>query len=291
MFRLFTLFLALALIAVGCANNSPRIRLSVSSSSITQASTLLLTANPEGHTPSRVAFFDADNPLGDDAEAPYTLEIALTSAQNGQHTYRSVALNALGDHLAEDSQRVDVAIATASAPKQTTVVLQPTQTLNQSPNPQSTVLYNCRLMLCAGDDAANQAVRSLLVFDLSSANLPPNASLTAATLRIYKYNDDSTSNTLGTPILEEVNPDAEAWFSAPALQNIPAAPLGGASEYKEVDLLSALRNHTATVGLRLRLSQDTNNDGVSQTAQYLVRNDFFSPLPEESPKLLLTYNY
>lgn len=110
------LFVLVGMFLGSCTQNLEPVSLSleVSSQTIIQESTLTLTATTKSSNLSKVAFYDGDAKLGEDESTPYSLEVHLTAAENGEHTYRGVALDKSEALLAESEQTVKVTIAPAS---------------------------------------------------------------------------------------------------------------------------------------------------------------------------------
>ena len=84
----------------------PIVSLSASSTSITTAGTLTLTANATDNVGVvRVEFLEGANVINTDTSAPYTTSVALTSASNGAHTYTARAVDASGLAATSTPQR------------------------------------------------------------------------------------------------------------------------------------------------------------------------------------------
>lgn len=67
------------------------VSLAASSTSVTAAGKVTLTATPSGGAGiGKVAFYEDTTKLGEDAAAPYTFDLAYTAASNGSHTYHAV---------------------------------------------------------------------------------------------------------------------------------------------------------------------------------------------------------
>lgn len=96
--------------AGACDNAPPTISLSVSATLLTAAGTLTLTAiASDDLAVTKVELFQDDVSLGSFSVPPYTLDVAVTDALNGRHTFKAVAVDTR-DHSASDSKRVLIAI-------------------------------------------------------------------------------------------------------------------------------------------------------------------------------------
>ncbi len=179
----------------GCGNSyiPAAVSLEVSSPTITQESTLTLSAKAEGSSLVKVVFYDGSTKLGEDAAAPYAFDVNLTASQNGEHTYRSVAVDGVNKQLAVAEQKVTVNIAQPNAnqpkPKELkTLTIHPALRLivkssdgrvpiKEFRDDGSRSMYACRVGLCIGDDSSNNSYALMVdqVFDL-----PQNAEIVSA---------------------------------------------------------------------------------------------------------------
>ena len=76
----------------------PTVTLSASSTSVTTAGTITLSANATDNVGvARVEFFDGATLISTDTAAPYTTSVALTAASNGTHSYTAKATDATGN--------------------------------------------------------------------------------------------------------------------------------------------------------------------------------------------------
>lgn len=93
-----------------CDLEPPNVTLAASKDFFTGADTLTLTAEAHDNVQVRkVLFFDGDELLGEDWEAPYLFEVPITEEANGRHIYRAQAFDPSGNE-ASDSERVLIAI-------------------------------------------------------------------------------------------------------------------------------------------------------------------------------------
>jgi endoglucanase len=89
----------------------PTVALSVSSTSVTAAGTLTLTAAATDNVGvSSVEFRDGNTLLGTDSAAPFTASVALTAANNGTHTYTAKAIDGVGNTATSTAATVTVNI-------------------------------------------------------------------------------------------------------------------------------------------------------------------------------------
>ena len=90
----------------------PTVSLSASSTSVTTAGTLTLnaTASDAGGI-ARVEFRDGGNSFSTDTSAPYSASVALTSANNGTHTYTARAVDNAGNATTSTAVTVVVNIS------------------------------------------------------------------------------------------------------------------------------------------------------------------------------------
>lgn len=93
-----------------CDTLDPSVDLSASSGLFTRAGTLTLTASATDDVSVRKVVFEEDGRvIGEDWEAPYTLDLAVSRAENGRHHYTATALDPSGNN-ATARARVLVAI-------------------------------------------------------------------------------------------------------------------------------------------------------------------------------------
>jgi endoglucanase len=89
----------------------PTVALGASSTSITAAGTLTLTATASDNIGvSKVEFREGGTLLGTDSSAPFTASVALTSANNGTHTYTATASDGAGNAATSTAVTVTVNI-------------------------------------------------------------------------------------------------------------------------------------------------------------------------------------
>lgn len=107
--------------AVGCGGSGdeqggkdtqgPTVGLVASALRVTQAGALTLSASAsDAAAITRVEFFDGPTKVGEDAEAPYRLELPLTHAHNGVHPYSARAVDAAGNEGRSDVLSVQVEV-------------------------------------------------------------------------------------------------------------------------------------------------------------------------------------
>lgn len=100
----------------GTDSQNPTVSLSVSSGTVTSAGTLTLSASASDNVGvTKVEFYDGSSKVGEDTTSPYSLDVALTAAQNGAHSYTAKAYDAAGNTATSAAQSVTVNIS-ASLP-------------------------------------------------------------------------------------------------------------------------------------------------------------------------------
>ncbi|GHF39256.1 chitinase [Deinococcus metalli] len=91
---------------------APSVSVSSSASSVTTPSTLTLSATASDNVGvTKVEFYDGATLLGTDTAAPYTQSVALTSANNGTHSYTARAYDAAGNSKVSAAVSVTVTIS------------------------------------------------------------------------------------------------------------------------------------------------------------------------------------
>jgi Bacterial Ig domain/Cellulose binding domain len=95
---------------VKCDTAGPTVELGVLPGFVTEASTLTLTATASDNIGVRKVVFQRDGQaIGEDRTAPYSLDVALTEASNGRHTFAAVAYDRSGNQVS-DSDSTLIAI-------------------------------------------------------------------------------------------------------------------------------------------------------------------------------------
>ncbi len=103
---------------------APTVSLASSAASVTSAATITLTATATDNVGvTRVEFYDGATLLGADLTAPYTWQIALSSANNGAHAYTARASDAAGNAATSAAVTVSVNIPTGGDTTPPTVSL------------------------------------------------------------------------------------------------------------------------------------------------------------------------
>ncbi len=96
---------------VKCDPEAPTISLDASASFITSNETLTLTAIAADNVAVRkVVFLQDGQVIAEDGEAPYTLDVDVTSALNGRHVYSATVHDPSGNSATSNSERLLVAI-------------------------------------------------------------------------------------------------------------------------------------------------------------------------------------
>ena len=101
------------------------LELKSSSTSLSAASVLTLTATPSSETKT-VEFFEGTNKLGEAKSSPYKLELNLTFANNGEHTYTAKATSSKDVIASSKPIKVTVAISDPDPKPEPTLTLSPT---------------------------------------------------------------------------------------------------------------------------------------------------------------------
>jgi hypothetical protein len=114
-------------IGTGGDTAAPTVSLVAAPTGFTAPGTLTLTATATDNVGvAKVEFFDGSTKLGENTTAPFTLETAVTRAQNGTRSYTARAFDAAGNSTTSSAASVTVNIADTTAP---------TVTLASSANP------------------------------------------------------------------------------------------------------------------------------------------------------------
>jgi GH35 family endo-1,4-beta-xylanase len=96
---------------VKCDPEAPTVSLAASDSFMTSSDTLTLTATAADNISVRKVVFTQDGEvIAVDTEAPYVLEVDVTSALNGRHVYAATAHDPSGNSTTSNSERLLVAI-------------------------------------------------------------------------------------------------------------------------------------------------------------------------------------
>lgn len=262
------------LAACGSGLNPVSASLVPSSQTITQESTLTLTAQISGDGAARVRFLEGTALIAEATQAPYTANLNLTAAANGTKLYGVDVLDAQNNVLAHSTASVVVKIPQTLA-KEGTLTLTLSRKATLEPDPAGMASYYCRMAICAGDNGSNQAVRAFLEFSL--ADLPSSlqsADITSATLKVYQTDASKTYSKLGRLHFEHVNYGSTPLFDSPVLQDLGVSH-NATEGYKEVDALAAVRNdwnnrsnRGSRSEYRLRFEKDTDNDSTSDLATF-----------------------
>jgi hypothetical protein len=92
----------------------PSVSLASSATSVTQPTTITLTATASDNVGvTRVDFYDGTTLLSSDTTAPYTASVALGSTQNGTHSYTAKAYDAANNSATSAAVTVTVNVQTA----------------------------------------------------------------------------------------------------------------------------------------------------------------------------------
>lgn len=202
--RIILVLIFVLVMSVGCNNfESASISLEVSSQFITRESIFTLSAKTTGSELVKVVFYDGDTKLGEDTSTPYSFDLQLTADQNGNHIYKVVAVDSLGNTLAIAEQKIIVDIASPPQPQPThevTFVVQgdihgafEDPILGGSP-------YNpCgRAEACIGDDQNNKKVWGYIEFALQLIGTNINTeNLISAKIRLFGGNNPAIASKLG----------------------------------------------------------------------------------------------
>lgn len=292
---LFSAGLLAALMGCGAAITPTQISLGVSSSQVTAESTLTLTAKAEGSSLAKVAFYDGANKLGEDDSAPFMLEVKLTKDQNGERTYRSVAMDGQNTILGSSEKIVKIEIFDTTTPapnvstesKQRVVfgVAGSTARTREGLNP-------CGSSACIGDDRDNQQVRGSLSFTLNDPSLKPEQ-LVSATLKFYQVGGRDTYAGLGELLvlsdtrteLARLNDPAEGFRSLDVTDYV--------KQYWQAVLRSPapLSQDTGLGVFTFEFTTITDNDNLSDLLMISGgrENGPNQPPSEYVPVLILTY--
>jgi hypothetical protein len=102
---------------IAAADLPPTVSLASSASTVTAASTITLTATAsDDKGVNKVEFYDGTTLVGTDTTAPYSQAVALTSANNGTHTYTAKAYDTANQVTTSASVAVTVNIGAADLP-------------------------------------------------------------------------------------------------------------------------------------------------------------------------------
>ncbi|HYD43171.1 MAG TPA: Ig-like domain-containing protein [Anaeromyxobacter sp.] len=108
----------------GGDTTAPTVSLASSATSVTSAATITLTASATDNVGvARVEFYDGATLLGADLTAPYTWQVALSSANNGTHAYTARASDAAGNTATSAAVTVTVNVPTGGDTTAPTVSL------------------------------------------------------------------------------------------------------------------------------------------------------------------------
>ncbi len=108
----------------GGDTTAPTVSIASSATSVTSAATITLTATATDNVGvARVEFYDGATLLGADLTAPYTWQVALSSANNGTHAYTARASDAAGNAATSAAVSVAVSIPTGGDTTPPTVSL------------------------------------------------------------------------------------------------------------------------------------------------------------------------
>lgn len=110
----------------GADTTKPTVSLSSSSTNVTAAGNITLTATASDNVGvTKVEFYDGATKLGEDTTAPYTQVVALTAADNGTKTYTAKAFDAAGNNETSAPVTVTVNIAIPDTTPPTIVSVSP----------------------------------------------------------------------------------------------------------------------------------------------------------------------
>lgn len=114
-------------VVVNIAIATPKLSLTVSSSTVTVSGPFTLSAAPTAFTPSKVEFYSGTTLINTDTSSPYSYTLNLTAANNGAKSFKAKAYNAANTSTLESNVLpVTVGIGDTTAP---TVTLQASSTL------------------------------------------------------------------------------------------------------------------------------------------------------------------
>lgn len=280
----------LVLAACGSSFTPISASLEPSSPTVTQESTLTLSAQISGVGTAKVRFMEGSRPIAETSSAPYVAKLNLTAQENGTKMYAVDVLDNQNKVLAHSVASVVVNIPLAQAKEATlTIPLARKATLEADGNGMAA--YYCRMAICAGDDNTNQAVRAFLEFSLG--DLPEglsNSDISNATLRVYQNEATSAYAALGALHFEHVDYGATLIFDSPVLHNLGISTKS-AQGYQEVNVLEAVRDDWANRSTRsgrsqyrLRMDKPSNNDSINN----LVLFGDADP-SEYAPQLVIRY--
>ncbi|MBF5045758.1 hypothetical protein FGE12_25345 [Aggregicoccus sp. 17bor-14] len=95
----------------GQDTGAPAVQLVASARHLTQAGTVQLAASASDAVGvTRVVFFDGTTKVGEDAEAPYALELSFSHANNGAHAFTAHAFDAAGNESTSAAVTVQVEV-------------------------------------------------------------------------------------------------------------------------------------------------------------------------------------
>ncbi len=110
----------------GADTTKPTVSLTASSTNVTAAGNITLTATASDNVGvARVEFYDGATKIGEDTTAPYTQDVALTAADNGTKTYTAKAFDAAGNNETSAPVSVTVNIAVPDTTPPTIVSVSP----------------------------------------------------------------------------------------------------------------------------------------------------------------------
>jgi uncharacterized protein YegL len=136
-----------------------------------------------------------------------------------------------------------------------------------------------------GDSCSNYQKRSYLKFDISS--IPEYAVITGATLSLYRYSGDSTSQTIGAyTVSNSWNEDDITWNNAPTNFNlVDSTDVGDPNGRKEWDVLSAAQDAQSGSGIVNFALKFTSESGYKR--QYFYSEE--CSCTTQRPELIITY--
>lgn len=110
MVHLRLVYLALPLILAACGGTPSGVSLSVSSSNITTAGNLTLTATPQNNiVPTKVEFYSGSIIINTDNEAPFNYSVPLNDQNNGDKTFSSKAYTSTQSYTSNEVKvKVDI---------------------------------------------------------------------------------------------------------------------------------------------------------------------------------------
>ena len=179
-------------VTAGAANVAPTVALTAPAvgQNFVQGDAIVLqaTAGDTGGTVTKVEFYSGGVKLGEDTSAPYS--VSWTGAAVGSHVLTAVAY----DNGGASTTSPGVSVIVAASEGQQTVTLQ--DGINGYAGTRDAYIYDLQTTLNFGarphllDKATGSRLRSLVkfaIFQSEGGPVPDGATITSATLSLYKY--------------------------------------------------------------------------------------------------------